>query len=311
MDLLSRLLALMPVAGRLDVRCHFGAPWRIDDPAAKAREIRYHVLLAGRAIVEDAHGAPVALHAGDIVLFPSGSAHVLHDGSGAAPAAVAKRMENGVSIETNVGDGAIADVLCGRFLLPAVPQRLLRENLPARLVVHSARDRTEAPERLVRLIALLRDEAYEAAPGSESLVNHLSGALFGLTLRYASAGDAPPRGLLALAQRPRLQPAIDAMFEAPGKSWTLPELAELCHMSRATFARHFDEAIGRSAADVLTDIRMTLAGRMLAQSNDSVAEIGEFVGYQSDAAFQRGFKRHVGMTPAQWRSLAREAASGA
>ncbi|CAD6556347.1 RCS-specific HTH-type transcriptional activator RclR [Paraburkholderia hiiakae] len=311
MDLLSRLLALMPVAGRLDVRCHFGAPWRIDEPGAKEREIRYHVLIAGRAIVEDAHGAPVALHAGDIVLFPSGSAHVLHDGSGAAPAAVAKRMENGVAIETNAGDGATADVLCGRFLLPAVPQRLLRENLPARLVVHSTHDGAQPPERLVRLIALLRDEAYEAAPGSESLVNHLSGALFGLTLRYASAGDAPPRGLLALAQRPRLQPAIDAMFEAPGKPWTLPELAELCHMSRATFARHFDEAIGRSAADVLTDIRMTLAGRMLAQGNESVAEIGEFVGYQSDAAFQRGFKRHVGMTPAQWRSLAHEAASGA
>ncbi|QGZ57774.1 AraC family transcriptional regulator [Paraburkholderia acidiphila] len=311
MDLLSRLLALMPVAGRLDVRCHFGAPWRIDDPGTKEREIRYHVLVAGRAIVEDAHGAPVALHAGDIVLFPSGSAHVLHDGSGAAPAAVAKREENGVTVETNTGDGAAADVLCGRFLLPAVPQRLLRENLPARLVVHSTRDGTQPPERLVRLIALLRDEAYEAAPGSESLVNHLSGALFGLTLRYASAGDAPPRGLLALAQRPRLQPAIDAMFEAPGKPWTLPELAELCHMSRATFARHFDEAIGRSAADVLTDIRMTLAGRMLAQGNESVAEIGEFVGYQSDAAFQRGFKRHVGMTPAQWRALAREAPSGA
>ena len=311
MDLLSRLLALMPVAGRLDVRCHFGAPWRIDQPGTGPREIRYHVLLNGRAIVEDAHGAPVALHAGDIVLFPSGSAHVLHDGSGAAPAAVDRRMENGVALETNTGDGATADVLCGSFLLPAVPQRLLRENLPARLVVHSARDGAQAPERLVRLIALLRDEAYEAAPGSESLVNHLSGALFGLTLRYASAGDAPPRGLLALAQRPRLQPAIDAMFEAPGKPWTLPELAELCHMSRATFARHFDEAIGRSAADVLTDIRMTLAGRMLAQSNDGVAEIGEFVGYQSDAAFQRGFKRHVGMTPAQWRSLAREAASGA
>lgn len=311
MDLLSRLLAMMPVTGRLDVRCHFGAPWRIDQADAQAREIRYHVLLAGRAIVEDAHGAPVALHAGDIVLFPTGSAHVLHDGSGVAPGAVDKRIEHGVTVETNAGAGASADVLCGRFLLPAVPQHLLRENLPARLVVHSAREGTYAPERLVRLIALLRDEAYESAPGSESLVNHLSGALFALTLRYASASDAPPRGLLALAQRPRLQPAIDAMFETPGKPWTLPELAELCHMSRATFARHFDEAIGRSAADVLTDIRMTLAGRMLAQGNESVAEIGEYVGYQSDAAFQRGFKRHVGMTPAQWRALAREAPTAA
>lgn len=305
MDILSRLLTLMPVAGCLDVRCHFGAPWRIDQPAADAREIRYHVLLSGTAIVEDAHGAPTALHAGDIVLFPSGSPHRLHDGSGAPPAAVERRFEYGHAVETNLAESHAANVLCGRFLLPAVPQRLLRENLPARLVVHSASASGDPPERLVRLIALLRDEAQDAQPGSESLVNHLSGALFALTLRYASHADTPPRGLLALAQQPRLQPAIDAMFDAPGKPWTLPELAALCHMSRATFARHFDEAIGHSATDVLTDIRMTLAGRMLAQGGQPVAEIGEFVGYQSDAAFQRSFKRHVGMTPAQWRAAAR------
>jgi AraC family transcriptional activator of mtrCDE len=92
------------------------------------------------------------------------------------------------------------------------------------------------------------------------------------------------------------------MFDEAGKPWTLPKLAELCHMSRATFARHFDEAIGRSASDVLTEIRMALAGRKLAQTRLSVAEIGEAVGYQSEAAFQRVFKRQVGMTPAQWRA---------
>jgi AraC family transcriptional regulator, activator of mtrCDE len=305
MDLLSRLLALMPVSGRLDVRCHFGAPWRIEQTEAGTREMPYHVLLSGEAVVEDAHGASVVMHAGDIVLFPSGGAHALHDGSGKTPATPEKRLQNGLAVETNHGGGATADVLCGRFLLPAVPQRLLRDNLPARLIVHGAPEGGAAPERLVRLIGLMRDEALEARPGSESLVNHLSGALFALTLRYASAAESPPRGLLALAQRPRLQPAIDAMFEQPGRAWTLPELAALCHMSRATFARHFDEAIGRSAADVLTEIRMTLAGRLLAQGNQPVAEIGESVGYQSDAAFQRVFKRQVGMTPAQWRATAR------
>jgi AraC family transcriptional regulator, activator of mtrCDE len=306
MDLLSRLLALMPVTGRLDVRCHFGTPWRIEHPGGEAREIPYHVLLSGQAMLEDAHGAPVAMRAGDIVLFPSGSAHTLHDGSGETPATPQKQMRNGLAVETNEGAGTPSDLLCGRFLLPAVPERLLRDNLPARLIVRSVHDEGAAPERLVRLIALMRDEAHETAAGSESLMNHLSGALFALTLRYASEGDAPPRGLLALARNPRLQPAIDAMFDTPGNDWTLPGLAELCHMSRATFARHFDEAFGRSATDVLTEIRMTLAGRLLAQGNQPVAEIGEAVGYQSDAAFQRVFKRHVGMTPAQWRAAARE-----
>jgi AraC family transcriptional regulator, activator of mtrCDE len=305
MDLLSRLLGLMPVTGRLEVRCHFGAPWRIEQPDADAREMPYHILLSGEAVVEDASGAPVPMRTGDIVLFPAGGAHTLHDGSGNPPAAVVRRALNGVALETNEGAGASADLLCGRFLLPAVPQRLLRDNLPARLIVHSARADGAAPERLVQLIALMRDEVLEAAAGSESFVNHLSGALFALTLRYASDAETPPRGLLALAQRPRLQPAIDAMFDTPGKAWTLPDLAELCHMSRATFARHFDDAFGRSATDVLTEIRMTLAGRLLAQGSQPVAEIGEMVGYQSDAAFQRVFKRQVGMTPAQWRAASR------
>jgi AraC family transcriptional activator of mtrCDE len=315
MDLLSRLLALMPVAGRLDVRCHFGAPWRIDEPAADAREIPYHVLLRGEAVIEDGHGEPLRMTAGDIVLFPAGAPHALHDGSGGAVAAASARQVDGLTIASNEGTGAAVDILCGRFLLPAVPERLLRDHLPGRLLVHSVapgddvdaaqRDGEFANSRLARLIQLMREEALEQGPASETLVNHLSGALFALTLRFASHADEPPRGLLALAQRPRLQPAVAAMFDEPGKPWTLPELAELCHMSRATFARHFDEAIGRSASDVLTEIRMALAGRKLAQTSLGIAEIGEAVGYQSDAAFQRVFKRQVGMTPAQWRALAK------
>lgn len=344
MDLLSRLLALMPVAGRLDVRCHFGAPWRLDEPAADTREIRYHVLLSGEAVLEDQHGEPVRMSAGDIVLFPAGSPHVLHDGTSDAGEPSAGHLSEGpqgpggLKIATNDGSGAGVDILCGRFLLPAVPERLLRDHLPGRLLVHSVpRARPNgttangngngttkastnahngtgsetdiASSRLARLIQLMREEALEQGPASETLVNHLSGALFALTLRFASDADAPPRGLLALAQRPRLQPALSAMFEEPGKPWTLPELAELCHMSRATFARHFEEAIGRSASDVLTEIRMALAGRKLAQTSMGIAEIGETVGYQSEAAFQRVFKRQVGMTPAHWRALAKAEAA--
>ena len=132
-----------------------------------------------------------------------------------------------------IGNGAMsedANVLCGRFLLPAVPQHLLRDHLPGRLLVRSiVQDAGEASEaapspdfladgsRLARLIQLMREEALEQGPGSESMVNRLSGALFGLTLRFASASGEPPRGLLALAQRPRLQPALSAMFDEPGK----------------------------------------------------------------------------------------------
>ncbi|AXE94287.1 AraC family transcriptional regulator [Paraburkholderia terricola] len=313
MELLDRLLSLMPVTGRLDVRCHFGSPWRIDHPESNEWEFPYHVLLRGEAVVESDTGEnsepALRMKAGDIVLFPSGSAHSLHDGSGKPPRAARERHKDGLTIATNGNARGGADVLCGRFVLPAVPQQLMRDHLPGRLLVSSvsegdgqARDAAFAATRLARLIELMREEAFEQRPGSATVVNQLSGALFALTLRCASDTDQAPRGLLALAQRQRLQPALAAMFDEPGKPWTLPKLAELCHMSRATFARHFEEAINRSASDVLTEIRMALAGRKLAQTGMSVAEIGEAVGYQSEAAFQRVFKRQVGMTPAKWRA---------
>jgi AraC family transcriptional activator of mtrCDE len=307
-DLLSRLLLLTPVSGHIDVRCHFGAPWRLEESEAGPNEIAYHVLLSGSAIVEDAHFAPAQLGPGDILLFPRGSAHRLHDGSGRKPRPAQRRQSDSLTIAVNGGKGETADVLCGRFVLGAGADRLLRDYLPQRLVVRSAAATGEgaeganAPTRLARLIQLMREETLEEGPGSESLVSHLSAALFALTLRFASHGAEAPHGLLALAQRTRLQPAVEAMFDAPQLPWNLPELAALCHMSRATFARHFAEAIGRTASEVLTEIRMTLAGRQLVQTTRSVAAVGEEVGYQSDAAFQRVFKRYHGITPSRWRA---------
>ncbi|NVH76062.1 AraC family transcriptional regulator [Paraburkholderia sp. JPY432] len=314
MDLLSRFLSLIPVSGRVDVRCHFGAPWTIDEGPAGVREIRYHVLLSGRAVLEDGNGPPERLQAGDIIVFPTGSPHRIHDGSGAEPIPATERRNITLTVAENGGPGESADILCGRFLLGAVPDRLLRDHLPHRLVVRSGAlaeangdadplvTKTVADSRLARLIELMREEAMDERPGSETLVSHLSAALFALTLRFASESAQVPHGLLALAARPRLQAAVSAIFEAPGVPWTLDQFAALCNMSRATFVRQFQEAIGRSAIDVLTDVRMTIAGRALLESMAPVGDIGETVGYKSEAAFQRIFKKQIGVTPARWRA---------
>ena len=92
MDWLSRLFEMMLVRGRLDLRCSYGAPWRIDQGPGKANEIPYHAVLAGSAILDDsAGGRPLKLKAGDILLLPGNPRHVMHDGSGAAPLAVRNR----------------------------------------------------------------------------------------------------------------------------------------------------------------------------------------------------------------------------
>jgi AraC family transcriptional activator of mtrCDE len=91
-DWLSRLLDMVPVRGHLDLRCFYGAPWRIEEDRAKPGEIPYHVVLGGSAVLEDATGGPrKRLAPGDIVLPFHGGAHVMHDGSGAPPAPARKR----------------------------------------------------------------------------------------------------------------------------------------------------------------------------------------------------------------------------
>ena len=125
--------------------------------------------------------------------------------------------------------------------------------------------------------------------------------VFALVLRLASEADGASVGLLALAGDPRLAPALTALFNEPARAWSLPQLARLCNMSRATLARRFQEKLGRSASDLLTDIRMALAANELKKPSMSTGAVADAVGYQSEAAFQRAFKRHMGITPAQWR----------
>ena len=96
---------------------------------------------------------------------------------------------------------------------------------------------------------------------------------------------------------------MTALFNEPARAWSLPELARLCNVSRATLARQFQEKLGRSATDLLTDIRMTLAANELKKSSLSTGVVAVAVGYQSEAALQRAFKSQMGVTPAQWRKI--------
>ena len=310
LDWLSHLLEMVPVHGHLDLRCFYGAPWLIAQDRAGPGEIPYHIVVSGSALLEDPSGGPPRhLTAGDILLFPHGAAHTLHDGSGESPAPARERATLNMTISENAGTGDRLDMLCGRFVLTPQHERLLRDYLPPRLVVR-APDRGAGTERpatgaqLEGLVTLMRTESALESLGGRAMLNALSTAMFALTLRVGSESDEAPPGLLALAGHPRLAPALAAMFQEPARAWTLPELARLCHMSRATLARNFQERLGRSASDLLTDIRMTLAANELRKSSASTAAVAEMVGYQSEAAFQRAFKQRMSVTPAQWRRVA-------
>ena len=310
-DWLSHLLQIVTVSGQLEVRCAYGAPWRVAWSEAAANEIPYHVIVRGRAVFEDPETRTAReLVSGDVVLLPHGGAHVLHDGSGQTP--IVTRRHHGSAgwmLSENDGDGEQLDLLCGRFFIAPPHDRLIRDYLPGHLVTRAMMGRGDeatgsTSNQLAGLVRLMRMESSGDKAGGRAILNALSSALFTLVLRTASEDNKAPEGLLALAGHPRLAPAIAAMFTDPTRSWKLPDLADLCGMSRATFMRHFQDRLGRSALDFLTDLRMSLAANELKKPTISTEAVAEAVGYQSVSAFRRVFADRIGMTPGEWRRLA-------
>ncbi|MDR5822305.1 AraC family transcriptional regulator [Caballeronia sp. LZ043] len=313
-DWLSRLLGMMTVRGQLELRCSYGAPWEVIYGESDPGEMPYHIVLSGSAVLETpGRGTPQQLTAGDIVMLAHGSAHALRDGSGARPKRARERAAMNLTISENKGSGPRLDMLCGRIILAPPHDRLISAYLPARLVTrtspvnNSVGEGTHgAQEQLNGLVALMRAEASADNLGGFAMMNALSAALFALTLRVASESGEAPVGLLAVAGNPRLSPALAAIAGDPARPWTLPELASLCSMSRATLIRHFQDKLGRSPNDLLTDIRMALAANGLKRPGVSTEAVAEAVGYQSVAAFRRAFSQRLGMTPADWRRAQQE-----
>jgi AraC family transcriptional regulator, activator of mtrCDE len=311
MDWLSQLLQIITVTGELEIRCAYGAPWRISYEQAPEREIPFHVVLNGTATLEDlGDRSSRQIGPGDIVLLPHGTAHVLHDGSGSAPSRAHARETANFVISENFGTGERLDMLCGRFVVEAPHDRLVSQYLPGTLVVRSREHNLDdndasATDQLTGLVQLMRLESFESRLGGFAMLNALSSALFTLALRVASKSLQAPAGLLALAGHPRLSPAISAMLQAPAKQWTLPMLAQLCSTSRATFMRHFETVLGRSATDLLADIRMSIAANALKNPSLGTESVAELVGYRSIAAFRRAFTQRMGVTPGEWRRTTR------
>lgn len=313
-DWLSHFVSGIRITGKLEVRCSYGAPWVVVYDRSKPTEIPYHIVLHGRAILENTDDrTKVDLHAGSMVLLPYGSPHRLHDGSGKKPKAVSETQTGTYVVSENTGSGEHLDMLCGRFQIAAPHDRLIRHYLPSTLVVHATDPTTSlehppTPSRqLATMVEIMRVESMNGLAGGNAILDALSSALFTLALRAASDTSAPPTGLLALVSEPRLTPAVSAMMQDPAYPWTLPELASLCNMSRATFIRLFHAKNGRSATDMLTDLRMASAVVELRKPSASIDAVANDVGYQSPAAFRRAFTSWMGMPPGEWRQSIRNA----
>lgn len=310
MDTLSRLIELARPQASLDLRCLLSGAFDLDHDPMEAGIAPFHLVLDGACIVETASGVPHALSAGDFMLFPRGAAHRVRDVKRSAATAPLTLSHDGMlPLRRNDGHdeapvSADVDLLCGRFLYAPGSSALLLNALPDPL--HVSLGGMQTLGSLQTVIALMRTEAEQRRAAAVAIVTALSQALFAMALRAHGEQNASASGVLALLADARLGASVQGMLDSPGRAWSIAELGELAAMSRATYARHFNERAGMTVMDFLTQIRMTIACDLLRRTQRSAAEVGEAVGYQSEAAFGKAFQQSVGVTPGRYRRLPQE-----
>jgi AraC-like DNA-binding protein len=284
--------------------------------AARAENvISYHVITEGRLWggLYDGGAAPVPLEAGDVLVVPRGDRYFIGmtadppappDG----PAAVAflSRMASGkLPLLLSVGGGRAprARIMCGFLGCDDRPFNPLLAALPRLLVVRGARGRRAAPQdRLERLLELTLAESQEPEPGGVSVRLRLSELIFVETIRRPLAALRPEQtGWLAGRRDEVVGRALALLHGEPSRTWTLPTLAKEVGTSRSALADRFARLVGQPPMAYLTQWRMQLAARLLTEGATKISAVATEVGYDSEAAFSRAFKRAAGTAPAAWR----------
>jgi AraC-like DNA-binding protein len=288
MDVLSDAIAAMRTGRPSSNRVRGSSPWcfRMDSYDGAG----FHVLLRGNGWVIPAGGEPVAMVAGDVVLLPHGSAHVLSDSPTAAhPIAFDE------AIGSPEGD---TDFLCGKYRLDHTRTHPVLADLPE--VVHVPAHLGRHPE-LRGAIDLLAAEATGERSGRDAVIAGLLDLLLVYIVRAWLDEHAQQGWPRALRDR-EVAAALAALHTDPAAPWRIEDLAAHVGLSRATLARRFSALTGQPPMAYLTWWRMTTAARLLRQTDLALPRIAREVGYGSPFAFSHAFKRHFGSTPGRYRT---------
>lgn len=248
----------------------------------------FHLIDRGVCCVRSpALKAPVTLAQGDLIVFPRGSAHSLCD-SLSAPAA-----------DAPASDGFSA-LICGEFEFQSGTRNPIIEALPQAFVVRA----DEGGEAFRDLAKVLSYSARNGLLGQRVIMDKLADSLFVMAVCAYAQRAEDQKGLLAALADPRLAKALAAMHTEPGKDWKVETLAKVAGMSRTAFAMEFTRFLGVTPFQYLTEWRIAEARRLLKDRRLSVAAVAERLGYQSEAAFRRTFKRVEGVGPGEVRRRA-------
>lgn len=318
MDPLSDLLRVVRLDGAYFYAVQAAGPWTVETVAARELSprimpdaehlISYHIVTGGRCYGGVIGDELVELAAGDVIVFPHGDAHVMSSGRDVRIGEDVQRTpQPQFPFTVFLGDQAQpgASLVCGFLgcdrrpfnpLLAALPHRMHMRGISSGWLGSFTRQVTE--------------ESRLGRAGAASVLTRLAELMFIEVLRRYLE-DLPPEqnGWLAGLRDEVVGRVLTLLHARPGHPWTLAELAREAAASRTNLAKRFAELVGQPPMQYLTQWRMQVAANLLAQSGTKVAAIGAEVGYDSEAAFSRAFKKATGLAPGAWREVRRTAQS--
>jgi AraC-like DNA-binding protein len=318
MDVLSEVLKVVKLQGAMFYNAEFSSPWSLCSPASSivaphlapgaGHVIIYHLLTEGRAFARLADSERIALDAGDLVIFPHGDEHIIENGPPTTTVNLAKELARiaaqGLKVARFGGGGEVTKFICGFMACDPQLSRVFLSGLPP---VFTVSLRNNASGRwLENSIRFSVSEADASRAGGEALLAKLSEVLFVETLRaYIAQLPADQTGWLAGARDAEIGKTLALMHRNPAQPWTIASLAKEAGISRSVLAQRFRHYLSEPPMAYLTRWRLQLGAQMLASTSYAVSQIASQVGYESEAAFNRAFKREFGTPPARFRSQSR------
>lgn len=311
-------LRSLRITGSLLLRESYAAPWAVAIPdskglsqllglAAGVRAVAFHLVEFGHCEIAYDRADSVLLKAGDMAVCFGDAAHRVSAGKRPQTQAIAGLLSGGTNTQRPHGTdhAPTTSLLCGVFLLRHTELNPLLAALPS--VVHATLARTGALHNLSGVARLLSDEIERASHGSGYVIERLVEVLCAEAIRaHIETAPSAAVGWFRGIKDPVVGRAIAAIHAGPGEDWSVQRLAREVSMSPSRFAARFSESLGDSPMAYVASWRMNVACRKLATSGLAIDQIAADVGYESHAAFNRAFKKRVGLPPAAWRARQRQ-----
>lgn len=301
MDILTDVLNTLELKGWLSSRRELAPPWRYDFAASK--DSMFHVLSHGGAYLHvEGEAEPIRVGDGDVVLFPTGHPHSLYDD----PTSPLTRLvhldynpQRGHHIVNSGGTGPKPLLLCGAFHFEYPNDFPVLHRLPRLIHISGTQGRLE--QGFTDIVNIIARESTSRQPGAEVMLNRLTELLFIQVIRLwiDQQAESSAGWDTALRDQP-ISAALGLIHQSPERRWTVKELAESVSLSRSAFSGRFTELIGEPPLTYLTRWRMLRATRLL-KNEVSMETIADQLGYESEVAFRKAFKREIGIPPAQYR----------